>query len=439
MNKKNFFFQSLTYLIYLYPLLLILGPVINNFTQILMCVVGFYLIISCKINIFNYEKKVTYPLIFLLFYSIVMTAINENYYFIKNASLFLKVILFFIILDYLIKKNFFNTKSFVYCNLLILLVVLFDTLFQFKFGYNILGYTIEPVNQIRLTSFFKNEYVVGGFIAKIYLPVLVGTYFLFNKNKYKNTIFLIFSLSINITIFLSGERASLIISFISLIFLFIFIKELRKILFIKFFMSILIISLILLLSPKLNDRYIKETLNHSLKVGNANDNNIYNSHYGALFLSSIEIYKKNILFGNGLRSYRKIACNPEENKIIIKKIQDKTNHAQFLCSTHPHNIILEFLVDLGLIGLMFFLYIFFNTIKNLYMISKMNNNYTINKNITIAFGIQLLAIIWPINTHGSFFSTWNASFFIWNFCIFYSLLFLLNTNLQSTKQNQIKK
>ena len=51
------------------------------------------------------------------------------------------------------------------------------------------------------------------------------------------------------------------------------------------------------------------------------DKNIFNSHYGAIFLASKEIIKENTLFGNGLRSYRVITCDTESRNDIIKKLK----------------------------------------------------------------------------------------------------------------------
>ena len=71
----------------------------------------------------------------------------------------------------------------------VLSVVIFDTIFQYKTGYNILGYEIEPINRIRLTSFFKEEYVVGSFISKIFLPIIISIYFYFENKKYRDLLF----------------------------------------------------------------------------------------------------------------------------------------------------------------------------------------------------------------------------------------------------------
>ena len=186
----------------------------------------------------------------------------------------------------------------------------------------------------------------------------------------------------------------------------------------------ILISLIFTSSEKLRDRYFNETFVDTFKLSTTSDKNIYNSHYGAIYLSSIEIIKEDFWFGKGLRTYRIKTCNPETRELIIKKIEKKTDHAQMICSTHPHNYILELLIDLGFIGLVIFLFILYNSLKQIFYLKNLKKKIDVNKSIAISFGIQFLAIFWPITTHGSIFSSWNSSFIILNFCIFYSLLLL---------------
>ena len=72
------------------------------------------------------------------------------------------------------------------------------------------------------------------------------------------------------------------------------------------------------------------------------------------YLSAIEIFKDNKLFGIGPKNYRKICKN------------EKYYLNEFSCSTHPHNYFIQILAETGLIGLFLFsiiylsfLYLFF--------------------------------------------------------------------------------
>lgn len=437
--QKDKTFIWLSYLIYLYPLFLILGPSINNFSQIVICLFSIYLIFRKKIIIPKNQKNIFFTLIFLFFYSFLITYYNGNYFFLKNSLIFLKIIFLTILINYLITQKIFELKKFVHISSIILIIVIFDTFFQFVNGKNLTGYEIESNNLLRLTSFFKDEYVVGSFIARIYLPVLLFFTFSIKNQSHKFWFFLLFSIIINISIFITGERASVVITFINFCMMFVFIENLRKEIIYKFVLSILVIFTIFLVSDKLKDRYIKSTIQDTFKLFVKHDKNksvytIYDSHYGAIYLASLEIAKKNILFGQGLRSYRINSCDEKINEVIKLKIKNNTNHSQFICSTHPHNYLLELILDLGLFGLTVFMILIYLILKRLIIFNKKNLT-KLEKFLITSFAIHFLSIFWPLTTHGSIFSSWNSTFFIFNISLF---LALSCNDMKPVLKNKIK-
>lgn len=419
---KDKAYKWLSYIFYLYPLFLILGSSVNNFFQIVICLFSIYIIFKKEVIISKDQRIIFILVILLFFYSFLVTFYNGNYFFLKNTLIFIKIVSFCIVIDFLISKKIFDLKKFIYTSSVILIIVIFDTFFQFFNGKNLIGFEIEPNNLIRLTSFFKDEYVVGGFIARIYLPILIFFTFLIKNQKNKFWFFLIFSIIINISIFITGERSSIIISILNFCLLFIFVEELRKQIFYKLLFSIFIVAIILTISNPLKDRYIKGTIQDTLKIlPEIKKDSIYNSQYGALYLTSLEIAKDNYLFGQGLRTYRIKSCKEDTKIYIQNKINKKTNHSEFICSTHPHNYILELILDLGLIGLIIFIALIYLILKRLILFKKNQNKSEIEKLCIIAFALHFLSIFWPINTHGSIFSSWNSTFYLFNLCLFISL------------------
>ncbi len=419
---KDKAYKWLSYIFYLYPLFLILGSSINNFFQIIICLFSIYLIFKKEVIISRDQKIIFILVLFLFFYSFFVTFYNENYFFLKNTSIFLKVIFFCIVIDFLIMKKIFELKKFIYISTIILIVVIFDTFFQFFNGKNLIGFEIEPNNLVRLTSFFKDEYVVGGFIARIYLPILIFFTYLIKSQKNKFWFFLLFSIFINVSIFITGERSSIVISIINFCLLFIFIKELRKLIIYKLLFSIFIVAIILFLSDPLKNRYIKGTIQDTLKIFSAKkEESIFNSQYGALYLASLEIAKDNYLFGQGIRTYRIKSCKEDIKVNIQSKISKKTNHYEFICSTHPHNYILELILDLGLIGFIIFIALIYLILKRLIFFNKKENKSRLEQLCITVFAIHFLSIFWPINTHGSIFSSWNSTFYLFNLSLFLSL------------------
>ena len=135
-------------------------------------------------------------------------------------------------------------------------------------------------------------------------------------------------------------------------------------------------------------------------------NNRHLSHYYV----ATEIFKENILFGSGFKSFR-----IESPK---KKYQKNEIHG---ASTHPHQFHFEILSELGLIG---YILIFSNLIYILF------KKFDYDKNL-IRTGALLfiIASLIPILPSGSFFTSYGSTIFFIN----YSLL------IQNKDLNKIKK
>ena len=142
------------------------------------------------------------------------------------------------------------------------------------------------------------------------------------------------------------------------------------------------------------------------------------SSYFILYKSALKVGSENKLFGVGLKNFR-LSCKE------IKLNSNKYNHPK--CSTHPHNFILEILSEIGLIGLLLFLIFVYSIIIKINSFIKIESSYNYLSKILI---IILIAIMFPIIPTGSFFSTFNSSFF-WYFL---SILFYI-IGLHEEKKN----
>ena len=131
-----------------------------------------------------------------------------------------------------------------------------------------------------------------------------------------------------------------------------------------------------------------------------------------LFLTAIDTWKKNIIFGNGIKSFR-VDCSKlqsqEYNLAEDVVVKSKKNR---LCSNHPHNYYLEILTEVGIIGLfivsvialLFILFIF----KNFKFVKQIN----IENLILLSAIISLILETLPIKSTGSIFTTNNATYLI---------------------------
>jgi len=372
------------YLLLIYLFCYISGPaVINIYLTILSIISLFYM---------KNFSKTDYPIIFFfifLFYILIRDLFigTFNYDYISFIRFFL---IFFLL-------NKFKEQIFIKSKILYFLIILFifDTIFQYTFGYNLFGF--QKFGHDRLTSFFDDEPIIGSFLMKFL--VIYVTYFFFTNNFSILNLLLIFS--IYVCIFISGERMAFIQSsmVISLIFFLKLIDNFsnNKKLIILFIVAF---SVFIALVPK--DRYLVKTKYEIINVVNngidIKQNSI--SDYLLNFKSGYDLWKLKPIFGNGYRYYN-TSCKKVITNHIIKKG----------CSTHPHNIAIETLSDHGIVGLIL-LYLFFSS-----LFFKSYSKFKLNKSLYI---LIFSVLIFPLFTSQSIYSSYYGSIFF----LFIYLLYL---------------
>tara|TARA_E500000178_G_scaffold46475_1_gene41717 strand:- start:2415 stop:3371 length:957 start_codon:yes stop_codon:yes gene_type:complete len=286
-------------------------------------------------------------------------------------------------------------------------IVTIDIIFEVIFGYNTLGFTSYLDG--RIASFFGDELVVGSFYH--FFALIVLSFFI--KNKYPNLLIISLIILIISTGFMIGERANFIKLFFSiLVFSFFTLKiNLTKKIGI-FGLTLLIIGAVFYLNDNLRERYYNQISDiNSLK---GFEKYFKESQYGAHQNTAYEIFKDNILFGVGLKNFR------TESKKSIYENPDyfKTNERQ---ATHPHQIHLELLSELGLMGYISFLILMFFSI----MVSA--KNYSKEKNpYQLCTLVYILSCLIPLIPSGSLFSTFFGGIFWFSF----GLMISFNRNLK---------
>ena len=124
---------------------------------------------------------------------------------------------------------------------------------------------------------------------------------------------------------------------------------------------------------------------------------IWDTGWGAHFKTAYLIWKDNLFFGSGIKSYRTLCT--DNNK--YRDFQSLSNN---FCVTHPHNFFLEILSELGLIGIgIFYSILFFICFRIL------NSNLILQNKLLI---ISLIIVMFqPLQTSGRIFSN-NESMFV---------------------------
>ena len=439
LSKGNFAINSilLTNIIFgLFPLSFIAGNLITNINFFLFCCLGIFHLKSKNIsNKINFPIKVILIFFLLVLFSTILNLLESLYYGDYKQSDLSRVIKsvlffrFFIILGilYLLSEfDIINYKYFFLSASILPILISADIIFQFFFGYNFIGIKSHGHHN---TSFFGDELIAGGYIQNfsfysiLFFSFLLGKY----KNLYKNLLntFLICFLATGIL--LSANKMPFILFLLGLFLLFVFSKERRKIILLSSLLIFFIFGFIRSIDDNLKYSYnsfysgiykttagiSKNIKNNFLDSTNQDEKEIVKcawrdklcvdpeaDGYKKLFFTSVEIWKTNKIFGNGIKSFR-IECH----KVINEK-------EGALCSNHPHNYYLEILVDLGaaglflvtIIALIFFIFL----IKNYKLISK-NNLHTL---FLLASVINIFLQFFPIKSTGSIFTTNNATYII---------------------------
>ena len=395
-------FKILKILFYLIPISLIIGNAALNINT------AFIIINLIFISFFDENFYTKYRKIFLLFlFFFILLFINLFFSISKINSLIasLGIIRYFflmIALLYCIENDHFFLEKFSKFLFFLLSFVAFDTIIQYFFGKDIFGIENTSSHGQRLNGPFGDEYVVGSYLSKFIFFSLI--YFLLkNKNFIYVFIYLTFIL---IIIFLSKERmASLMILSTSLIFLSFTTKInfKNKIIFLMVFS--IIVSLLVYFNKSIKDHLVIRSMQQLHITSNLNDENknifFKDSQWGAHFITAYHIFKENPLIGSGVKTFR-IECGKDKyNNIDSKK-------KNLRCNTHPHNIYLEILSETGLILFLPFVIInLFVIFKLLFKFFKETKN-----NLTLIIICNFIMLFFPLQTSGSFFSTWNG-FYYW--------------------------
>ena len=392
-NEKYLFF----FLIF-FPISFIFGNLFVNAS----------LLILFSLFIFNFKKaKLNFqdPIILLNIFLILCLFINLIFSIDKGNS-FPRIFKFFFYFVLIIElKRLLTTnhnlfeKSILKYWFWIFIIVLFDIIFEIFFGNNILGY--KSYYPGRIASFFNDELVVGSFFLTF---CLLSLNFLIESNRFSKLSIIFFVITLIILSFLIGERANFIKFFISIIiFTLIVLKPKLKELLAIF----LIASLTLVILTKYKSSYMSryyQSLSQIFIEKNLN-NYLKNSQYGAHYNGAYQIFKSYPIFGVGIKNFR--------NEVYKDKYKsEEYSLTDQRWATHPHQIHYELLSETGLFGyLSFMIFIILSIIISI-------KNYLLNKNNFQLSAIIIVSIsIVPLIPSGSIFSSFAGGLFWLNYAI----------------------
>ena len=413
LSKINF----LNFLFFLIPASLIAGNLVVNINVFLIIVFSFAFFGK---KIFKIDLKLIDKIIFLYFLFVLITGVYNNIdsYITDElrddltitikSLLYLRFFFLYLIIRYLVNENLLNIKFFFISSFVFSLFVSLDIFYQLIFGQDIFGY--EGLSR-KLSGPFGDEYIAGGYLQRfsLFSLFLFPVFFKIQKKYLLDLLLIFLSLIYFLTIILSGNRMPLLLFVFSFFLLLLLERNLRK-LFIPLVL-IFIISFVSIFkfNPDVNSNFknfyilIKKTA--LVFIPN------YNQSVSALghvkeFQSFYYTWQMNKYIGGGIKTFRS-NCHNRKN---IKSIIVPGTGGKFICNTHPHNYYLHILTELGLVGLIILLVIFFKTLylslkKKFSKFTNLRSRYIISPFI-LTFFIE----IFPLKSTGGFFTTSNATF-----------------------------
>jgi len=249
----------------------------------------------------------------------------------------------------------------------------------------------------RLSGVLGEELKIGNYYLGFYFFCIAAIFTIFKKN---NLIIIISIFFFTVISFLIGERANFLRVFFGII-LFLLLLDNFKIKY-KIYTAITIISFIALIF-NLDEKYKSRFYNGFIKdiYNNGISTYFYNTQYGAHFSVAYKIFKNYPISGTGIKNFY-FECT-----IDPKKYEDKRYvFSSSGCSTHPHQLHLEILSQVGIFGYIVFLFLFF------YFFYRGFINYKKNKNIFHLSGLIFIFVsIFSLLPSGSFFTTYGATIF----------------------------
>lgn len=276
----------------------------------------------------------------------------------------------------------------------------------------------------KASGFFGEEIIAGGYLQK-FLLFLIFFIILEKKGTKNNFLILLLFIIFLIPIFLTGNRMPILLYVSSIIIYFVIHVKFKEIfIFLIFMFSLLFVAIKFPFLSRM-DTQIKVFASEALIImknaprlfyyDNYENDEIRDSptNYLIHFNSGIQIWKKNKILGNGLKSMP-LKCEYGNYRT---------------CNSHPHNYFIEILSDTGILGLALIYFIIILSLIKYYEFFKFNYNKKV-RFISFPFFFVLIMEFFPLRSTGSFFTTNNS------IIIFLFLAIFLNSEKLSSSYKE---
>ena len=204
----------------LIPISLISGPFIPDLFLVVI-VINFILLIYFNKKYELIKNKTSYLFLVFCLIIVAVSIFSLNTSSIQSSLFYIRFGLFALATSVLIEEKKYLLIYILYLLLFTYLALFFDSIYQLKFNENIFGFTVENNLNFRITSFFGKDEVLGSYSIRL-LPLTIFLTILCFNNSINTKKFLLISLvtASFVVVVLSGERTSLALFILLIIFLF---------------------------------------------------------------------------------------------------------------------------------------------------------------------------------------------------------------------------
>ena len=288
-------------LIILFPFALVSGPLIPEIFVFILVFSFLYLALSKKdYYYFNNNFVKIFSLFFILIN--ISSFINFNFISIKSSIFYFRFGLFALAIFYFLNENDKLLNLFFKSLTLLIFIFFIDSIYQFFYKVNLIG-LVQNLNG-RISSFFGEELIMGSFFSKLFLFYISIMIWIKPRKKILEMLIIVFVFFT--LVYLSASRTALVSFFLSLILLFLILKNYKI-----FFLLIPIMGIMIFLINQYDDGKFKRLYNHTIHQlfeGSSSFNFLSQRHH-THFLTAYNIFLDHKIFGAGPKSFRMLCDN----------------------------------------------------------------------------------------------------------------------------------
>ena len=341
-----------------------------------------------------YHNKYFYLFAAFCLICIISSLLSKDIFLSFQSSLFyFRIGIFALLISFLIDQNKKILDYFYYVFIVTFFALIVDGYIQYFTGFNILGF---PIQGIRVSSFFREELILGSYLVRL-LPLFLALFIVRkNKSSFEIYSFFIFFILLYVLIFMSGERTSFFFLNLFIVFNLLFISNYRILRLLVFIISICSVVLLVVNDSNYYDRYVDQPIKSFGMDNISKEKKIFSPEHDSLYRTALNMFLDKPLLGHGPKLFRLKCSNP------------KYATGNKPCDTHPHNFYIQLLAETGIIGFLFLIgiliYLSYLMIKNTW--NNFLNKQALLTNYQICLLSGLLITLWPLSPNGSFFNNY---------------------------------